>query len=227
MHHSDCNRRAGAWHLSAGACLLLAACGSLAPQAGGAPAAAASAASAAAAEPASLPPAPPPKVVYYALADPVDIAARHLLSAQDEFTALNPSDLVKEIIRLSAMPQTPQIAMDMALALGYTHNPGDVARAQGLLDQVQRDPSAAALPWHGLARLLAMRYADQRRAEEQVDRLNQQLRDQQRDNQRKFDQLNDKLEALKAIERSLNNRFGPGPGSPGAPASGARPAPKP
>ena len=65
-------------------------------------------------------------------------------------------------------------------------------------DHVQAggDEAAAWAPW---ARLLAGRAAEQRRLEEQFDRLAQQLRD----SQRRIDQLSEKLEALKAIERSL------------------------
>ena len=62
---------------------------------------------------------------------------------------------------------------------------------------------------HPLARLLASRYAEQRRLEEQLDKQNQQLRDVQR----RLDQTNERLEALKAIERSLTSR------SPAAPTS--------
>jgi hypothetical protein len=40
------------------------------------------------------------------------------------------------------------------------------------------------------------------------------LHDAQRDNQRKLDDVNSKLEALKAIERSLNTRQQPPASSP-------------
>jgi cell division septum initiation protein DivIVA len=63
-----------------------------------------------------------------------------------------------------------------------------------------------------------MRYADQRRLEDQVERQAQQMRDNQRDNQRRVDQLNEKLEALKAIERSIGSR------TPPASAPGEKPA---
>lgn len=173
--------------------------------------------------PAPPPPPPaPPTTVYVPTPtlEPVDVAARHLLSYQERLTQLSPGDLTQEVARLGDGSASPQATMDLALALGQTRAPGDLVRAQGLLDQVLRN--AAAQPWHQFARLLQTRYAEQRRAEEQTERLNQQLRDAQRDNQRKLDQLNEKLEALKAIERSLNNRPPPGPASP-APTPGAKP----
>ena len=172
------------------------------------------------------PPPPPPVTVYVPQLEPVDVAARHLLSYQERLLQLSPGDLAQEVARLGDGSASPQAAMDLALALGQTRGPGDLQRAQGLLDQVLRNSSPQAQPWHPLARLLLARYAEQRRAEEQTEKLNAQLRDAQRDNQRKIDQLNEKLEALKNIERSLNSRPQPGPPpSPASPAPAARPAP--
>jgi hypothetical protein len=85
-----------------------------------------------------------------------------------------------------------------------------------LLDQVLRNNSPQADPWRSLARLLAYRLGEQKRAEDAAERNAQQLREAQRDNQRKLDEANAKLEALKAIERSLNTRQSP-------PASAPRP----
>ncbi len=59
-----------------------------------------------------------------------------------------------------------------------------------------------------LAQLLSSQYAELRRQEESIDKLNGQLRDAQRRNE----QLNEKLEALKNIERSLSVR--PAAGAP-------------
>jgi hypothetical protein len=174
--------------------------------------------------PAAPPPAQPPPapvIVRVPQVEPADAAARHLLAWQDRVAAFGPAELAQEIARLGDDPTSPQSVMDLALALAATRVPADLVRAQGLLDQVQRDKSAQSAPWQGLARLLAARFAEQRRAEEQAERLGQQLRDSQRDNQRKLDQLNDKLEALKAIERSLNTRAATAAG----PASAAAPAP--
>jgi len=140
-------------------------------------------------------------------------ASRHLLASQDRLAALNTADLTAEASR-NADAANVEAQMDQALALAMTHNPGDLARAQGLLDQVLRNNAPQADPWRGLARLLALRLADQKRAEDNADRSAQQLRDAQRDAQRKLDQANDKLEALKAIERSLNTRQVPPAPSP-------------
>ena len=68
-----------------------------------------------------------------------------------------------------------------------------------------------------LARLLEARLTHQRRLEEQLERQGQQLRDAQRRN----DQLSERLEAVRAIERSLQTRPAPAAASPSAPAAGA------
>jgi hypothetical protein len=166
-----------------------------------------------AAPPQAPPPAPAPVIVAPVVhcdppREPQDLAARHLLETQDRLSALNTADLTQEASR-AVDPSAIEATMDQVLALSMTRNPGDLARAQGLLDQVLHNNTQPADPWRALARLLAYRLGEQRRAEDQAERVAQQLRDSQRDNQRKLDQLNDKLEALKAIERSLNTRPGP------------------
>ena len=87
----------------------------------------------------------------------------------------------------------------------------ELLRAQELLGRVLGNASAEAQALHPLARLLAARYGDQRRLEEQLERQTQQLHDLQR----KLDQTHERLEALKAIERSLTSR------PPAAPAPAA------
>jgi hypothetical protein len=151
-------------------------------------------------------PTPAPVIVYLPRTEAVDLAARHALEYQTRLSQMTPAELSREITRLSELGAGVQQTMDLALALGMTRNSGDLARAQTLLKQVLSNTSEEARAWQGLANLLATRYAEQRHSEESADRQLQQLRDAQRDNQRKIDQLNDKLQALKSIERSLNNR---------------------
>lgn len=197
-----------AWPLVGSLCVAFAACAPLPPA------------------PLSPPPAAPPEpqTVYVPTREPVDLAARHLLAYQAVLLAMSPAELAREVSRLGDGSASVADTMDLALALGLTRSNGDLARAQGLLDQVLANGNAQA--WHGLARLLATRYGEQRRADEQTERANQQLREAQREHQRKLDQLNDKLEALKSIERSLNSRPVPVP-VPVPQASAAKPAQRP
>jgi len=100
-----------------------------------------------------------------------------------------------------------------------------VARAQQLLESVVKAGATELQPWQPMARLLLARIAEQRRLEDAFNREATQRREQQRTLQ----QLNEKLEALKAIERSLNTRpqqsAAPVPASPSAPASGTQSRP--
>jgi len=163
--------------------------------------------------PAPPPPPPAPLVKCDPPLEARDLAARHFLATQDRFSALNTADLSAEATR-NPDGATIEQQMDQALALSMAHNPGDLGRAQALLDQVLHNNAPQADPWRALARLLAYRLGEQRRAEDAAERSAQQLRDAQRDNQRRLDDANAKLEALKAIERSLNTRQAPAASSP-------------
>jgi len=167
------------------------------------------------------PPPPPAKPVVMEVhcAPPMedqDSAARHFFASQDRLSTLNTADLANEANH-PADASSVQGQLDQALALSLTHVPGDTQRAQALVDQITHNTSRDADPWRGPARLLATQLAEQRRLQDQAEHAAQQLRDAQRDNQRKLDQVNEKLDQLKAIERSLNAR-------PGAPAP-SKPAP--
>ncbi|MDV7398501.1 hypothetical protein RZS08_44255, partial [Arthrospira platensis SPKY1] len=88
--------------------------------------------------------------------------------------------------------------------------PVETARALGLLQRLQASATAEAEALRPLARLLADLLSNQRRLEEQVDRHAAQLRDAQR----RIDRLGERLEAMRAIERSLGPRGSPVPVAP-------------
>ena len=190
--------------------LLLAACAPMPPVSATAraPGIGQEPAAAAAAVPA-MPPAAPPA------ATPADLAAREMLAFQDHLRQLSPQDVARELARLGDEPPSPRTTLQLALLLGTRGN-GDIARALSLLEPLLRSTAPDAAPWQPLARLIAAHYAEQRRLEEQIERQNQQARE----SQRRIDQLNDKLEALKAIEHSLTAR--PAAAAPAASASGVR-----
>ncbi|MFT3956533.1 MAG: hypothetical protein QM722_19755 [Piscinibacter sp.] len=149
--------------------------------------------------------------------EPTDAAARRLLAYQEQLRQLPAGELGAELTRqnaaLSASGNAPAVALELALVLAQTRNPADTQRALGLLEPIARSPTPEQQPWQGLARLLLVRVAEQRRLEDQLERQAGQLRESQRNVQ----QLNEKLEALKAIERSLNNRAPPPAASAAAP----------
>ena len=139
---------------------------------------------------------------------------RDTLAYADRTLGASSTELAREAARLSDLDENkPSRAMRLALVLAQTRQPADTARALGLVQRTLTNPAAQDL--HPLARLLEARLTQQRRLEEQLERQAQQLRDAQRRN----DQLSERLEAVRAIERSLTTR--PAPAAPVTPPPGA------
>jgi DNA repair exonuclease SbcCD ATPase subunit len=136
----------------------------------------------------------------------VDDATARMLAYAERVRLMQPPELNQEIARLGDAA-SPSAQLQLSLVLSQLRQLPELVRAQELLARVLGNAEAQAL--HPLARLLASRYGEQRRLEEQLEKQNQQLRDVQR----RLDQTNERLEALKAIERSLTSR------QPAAPAS--------
>lgn len=165
--------------------------------------------------PATPPPIPAnaPVPPAHAAEAPAQDAALRMLAYADRLRLMPAAELGLEVARLGEA-SSPAAQLQLALALGQLRQLPEMVRAQELLARVLGNDSAQAL--HPLARLLAARYGEQRRAEEQLDKQTQQVRELQR----RLDQSNERLEALKAIERSLTSR----PTAPAAPARRERPA---
>lgn len=125
----------------------------------------------------------------------------------DRLRTMGPGELAAEQASIGEPGSTAERQMQLALVLSQTHVPVDTTRALGLLQRVAASNAPEAIELRPLARLLAGRLHEARRLEDQADRLAQQLRE----SQRRIDVLNDRLEAMRAIERSL---------TPRAPASG-------
>lgn len=97
-----------------------------------------------------------------------------------------------------------------AVQLAQGRSAAEQAQAAAQLEALgaATDPQVQALK--PLALAIAARQAEQRRQQESLDKLSQQLRDSQRRNE----QLNEKLEALKAIEQTLPAKPGAAPRQP-------------
>ncbi|HEY9101772.1 hypothetical protein [Chitinimonas sp.] len=167
------------------------------------------------------PPQPPREIrIPVREVDAASLALRGVLSYQDKLKQMSSAELGREASRLAEAPAGPATTMEQALLLLQQRASGDLGRAMGLLDNVNRDTRPEAQPFQSLARLLLGMLTEQRKLEEQLDRQAQQQREaqreQQKEQQKKLDQLTEKLEALKAIERSLTSR-------PTPPANGSKP----
>jgi len=145
---------------------------------------------------------------------PLPDAVTALLAYSERLRQLNPNDLAAEIALQGDPGKAPLKQMQLALALMHLPQAVDRARALGLLQQVASSASLEAAPLKPLARLLAHRLFEQRKVEDSFERQSQQLRE----NQRRIDLLSERLEAMRAIERSLTTR-------PPAAPNGNRPTP--
>ena len=150
--------------------------------------------------PAVIAPQPVPvNVLPVDLATPMDAVSRRLLAHHEQLRLMSPADLAQEINRLATLAPSPDASLELAMALLQTRNGGELNRALGLVEPLAKGAAPEQRPWQPFARLLVSRLQELRRLEDLLDRRNQELRDSQREAK----QLNDKLEALKAIERSL------------------------
>lgn len=104
---------------------------------------------------------------------------------------------------LAALPPTADMQLRQAMLLGHPRaGMQDLARALTLLDGVVKSPEATAVALRPLARLLAEHYAERQKQEGQLERQAQQLKE----SQRKTAELQEKLDALAEIERTLPPR---------------------
>lgn len=127
-------------------------------------------------------------------------AVEDLLAYYQSLRVLSPQALTSELQALLARPGgDAMLTMRKAMALGMTRDPNDLVRAQSELRLVLNSASNSAAKLKPLATLLMGNYADMRRLGESADKAGQQLRE----TQRRLEQLNEKLEALKNIERTL------------------------
>ena len=147
-------------------------------------------------------------------APPLPDVVTALLTYSERVRQLSPADLAAEIAVQGDPGNAPLRQMQLALALMHSPHAVDTARALGQLQRLVGSTAPEATALKPLARLLGYQLMEQRRLEDGLERQSQQLRD----NQRRIDQLNDRLEAMRAIERSLTTR-------PPAAPNGSRTAP--
>ena len=137
------------------------------------------------------------------------------LAYADRIRTMSSAELSQEVARLGAV-QSPAEQLQLALVLSQSRQTAEVIRSQELLTRLLANTNAEAQALHPLARLLAARLGEQRRFEDLLDKQSQLARDLQR----RLDQTLERLEALKAIERSMTRR--PAPPAEPAPASRSR-----
>ena len=223
-----CNVPGSARLLVLTASMLGAACSAPMPQHHPATAVTTATASQESASPAASP--PPPQVVIQVGSPPISQAVGHgdsppevvsLLAYADRIRGLSSSELSAELARLGEA-RNPNDQVQLALTLAQLRQTSELIRAQDLLHRLLANANPQATALHPLARLLAHRLGEQRRLEDLLDKQSQQTRDVQR----RLEQTTERLQALKAIERSLGSPHSGSGRSPGVTAP-SRPRPTP
>lgn len=115
---------------------------------------------------------------------------------------MTPAELGRERMVLAAVPQTPYTQVRMAMLLGHPRVQQDLGKALSLLDGVLKSTAPAATVFHPLVRAVADNYLERTKLEAQLEKQGQQLKE----SQRKATELQEKLDSLADIERTLTPR---------------------
>ncbi len=112
---------------------------------------------------------------------------------------MTPAELTRERQTLASIPSKPAVQLRLAMLFGMPRTTTDLPRALALLETIQRSHAPEAVSLYPLARLLSVQYAERIKLDTQNDRLAQQLKE----SQRKREELQEKIDALADIERSI------------------------
>lgn len=121
---------------------------------------------------------------------------------------MTPQEIGRERIVLAALPASPALQVRLAILAAHPRGQNDLARALAHLEPVLKSTDPAAVSLHPLARLLTDQYSERQKLERQAETASQQLKD----TQRRAGELQEKLDALTDIERSLPTRSRAGGG---------------
>lgn len=115
---------------------------------------------------------------------------------------MSPAQLSRERSMLAALPPSPGIQLRMAMLLGHPRSQADLGKAMSLLDPVLKSSDPVAVGLQPLARLLADNFGERLKLETQLEKQGQQLKE----SQRKAAELQEKIDSLADIERTLPQR---------------------
>ncbi|NMF90879.1 hypothetical protein [Aromatoleum petrolei] len=146
---------------------------------------------------------------------------RSALAYHETIRGMNAAELARERSALSGAGAAPLAQMKQAMLLSHPQGNNNLQRAQSLLEAINASEKADATALQPLARLLAEQLQERVRLENTAERLTQQLErtgQQLKDAQRQGEQLQEKLDALTEIERTLPAR----PSTPTPPLPSSR-----
>lgn len=146
-----------------------------------------------------------------------DVNLRAILAFYRNSRGMSASRLERERDALRGRVSDPLDALRLAILLG--HRRSDLVRALGLLDGIARSDSPQAVALQPLARLLSDQYAERLKLETQTEKLGSSAREAELKAseagaeidalREKASALQDKIDALAEIERSLPGRPAP------------------
>lgn len=151
---------------------------------------------------AATPPAIAPATPATPAAVNDDASALPTLAYYQMLQRMTPAQINRERQVLAALPPTPNNQVRTAMVLGHPRGQQDFAKALALLEGVLKSADPAAAGLHPLARLLADNYMERQKLETQLEKQGQQLKD----SQRKAVELQEKIDSLAEIERTLPQR---------------------
>ena len=130
---------------------------------------------------------------------PVQPTVDALLAYHRSLDGVSQADLTKELTALNSAPAGAATEVRKAIVLGYMRDPARSARARAILAGVLLMDDADALALRPLVEWMISNDTELRRV---TQLSNERQAVQLKDAQRRYDQLNDKLEAMKRIESS-------------------------
>lgn len=148
---------------------------------------------------------PPTVVASPPIVAPVTVSENSNVTALNYYQTLQrmtPAQISRERAQLTALPPTSANQVRMAMVLGLAHGQQELTKALSLLDGVLKSTELDAVSLHPLARLLAENYGERQKLEAQVDKQEQQLKE----SRRKAAELQEKIDELADIERTLPQR---------------------
>lgn len=144
--------------------------------------------------------------------DPALESLNQLLAYQASLRQLSAADLARALVDANRQTVTGKVIVRRAMLITAQRGTADMGKAQAMLDSLLQSDQEEDQYLKPLARTLQANIADMRRQDDALERQAAQLREAQRRNE----SLNDKLEALKNIERTLSTRPPAPPPPPGA-----------
>ncbi len=112
---------------------------------------------------------------------------------------LGAADLAKERNALAALAASPNTQIRQAMVIGHPRGAQETAKALALIEGILKSSEPGAVDLQPVARMLADHYNERLRLEAQSERQNTLLKEAQR----KAQELQEKLDGLADIERTL------------------------